>query len=99
MVLPGYNAHMASRGSRPSLTSFVAFALIAALYVMSYYITARIEHSEMTGNAEAEYPEFVKPVSILFRPMETVDSRVRADLWAPVIPANYGDPQWMDRGY
>lgn len=93
-----YNARMDSRSAKPSLTTLVAFVLVASLYAMSYFVIVTVEHSGWTGNAQARYPGFVEPVSILFRPMEFIDSRIRADLWAPV-PTGSEYIDWMDRGY
>ena len=82
---------MPSPRTKPSLTSLVAFFLIVMIYAASYFMVVRIEHSVTTGNAGAEYPAFVEPVSIVFRPMESIDRRIRTDLWA-AEPVEYWWP-------
>jgi hypothetical protein len=70
------------KNQRLSLTSIGAIGTIAVLYGASYFTLVRVEHSPATGNATAEYPKSVEPVSVMFEPMESIDRQVRPDAWA-----------------
>ena len=71
---------MPSPRTKPSKTSLVAFFLLVTLYAASYFMIAKVEHAT-TGYANATYPEYVETIAVVFRPMESIDRRVRPEKW------------------
>jgi hypothetical protein len=71
--------------SNPSLTSLVGCGMIVAMYVMSYFMLVSVNRP-VVGPATAAYPASLKPIAIVYRPMEWIDQRIRPDVWRYSLP-------------